>query len=88
MNATESEPLLGVIEVIVGAFGVATGVAAVVEDGAPSPATLTARIWTLYEVPFANAVVPSLLSSAITIGEAVVPAARVLNVVPPSVEYL
>jgi hypothetical protein len=42
----------------------------------------------LYEVPLTNAVVPSELNVEITNGEAVVPAARVLNVVPPSVEYL
>lgn len=35
-----------------------------------------------------NAVVPSVLRVEITNGEAVVPAARVLNVEPPSVEYL
>ena len=42
----------------------------------------------LYAVPLVNAVVPSVLKVEITSGDAVVPAARVLNVVPPSVEYL
>jgi hypothetical protein len=42
----------------------------------------------LYEVPLDKAVVPSELNVEITNGEAVVPAARLLKVVPPSVEYL
>ena len=42
----------------------------------------------LYAVPFVNAVLPFVLKVEITSGDAVVPAARVLNVVPPSVEYL
>jgi hypothetical protein len=41
-----------------------------------------------YDVPFTNGDVPFVLSVEITSGEAVVPDARVLNVVPPSVEYL
>jgi hypothetical protein len=54
----------------------------------PSPFAFTALMRMLYEVPLTNAVVPSELNVEITNGEAVVPAARVLNVVPPSVEYL
>jgi hypothetical protein len=42
----------------------------------------------LYAVPFVNAVLPFVLKVEITSGDAVVPAARVINVVPPSVEYL
>ena len=41
----------------------------------------------LYAVPLTSAV-PSALKVEITSGDPVVPAARVLNVVPPSVEYL
>ena len=72
----------------VGSLGVVRGVAAVVEDAAPSPTALTALICMLYEVPLTNAVDPSVLNVEITNGEAVVPAARVRNDTPPSVEYL
>ena len=70
----------------VGAPGVVRGVAAVVEDAVPLPMALIARICTLYEVPFTNAAALPL-TVVITIGDAVVPAARALNVDPPSVEY-
>ena len=41
-----------------------------------------------YEVPLTNAVDPLVLKVEITNGEAVVPAARLKNDTPPSVEYL
>ena len=66
----------------------AVGVEVVVADAAPSPLAFTAFICTLYEVPLTSAVVPSLLPVEITIGDPVVPEARLLNVTPPSVEYL
>ena len=66
----------------------AVGVAVVVADAAPSPFEFRAFICTLYEVPLTSAVVPSLLTVEITIGDPVVPEARLLNVTPPSVEYL
>ena len=74
------------IAVIVGALGVVRGVAAVVADAAPLPIGLIARICTSYEVPLTSAPAP-LLTVVRTIGEAVVPVARDLKVVPPSVEY-
>ncbi len=88
VKTTDNEPLEGVIEIPVGALGVVAGVAAVEAVATPSPMALTALICTLYEIPFASAVEPSILKVEITSGEAVVPDARVLNDVPPSVEYL
>ena len=71
-----------------GAAGTPVGVAEVLAVAVPSPMALTALIWMLYAVPLVNAVLPFVLKVEITSGDAVVPAARVLNVVPPSVEYL
>jgi hypothetical protein len=87
-QATVNDSLPLVPDTEVGAPGVSPAIAAVVIAAAPSPFAFTALMRMLYEVPFANAVVPSELNVEITNGEAVVPAARVLNVVPPSVEYL
>jgi hypothetical protein len=72
----------------VGTPGVVRGVAEVPAVAAPSPMALIALICMLYEVPLTKAVDPSILNVEITIGDAVVPDARVLNDVPPSVEYL
>ena len=71
---------------IVGALGTVRGVAAVVAVAVPLPTALTARICTLYEVPFTHAAALPL-TVVITIGEAVVPVARDLKLTPPSVEY-
>ena len=86
VNTTDSETLAGVTPVMVGAEAT-PGVAAVDPVAAPLPAPLTARICTLYDVPFANAVVPLVDNVDTTSGLAVVPAARVCQLVPPSVEY-
>ena len=85
-TVSDSSPLDPDTEV--GALGVSPGNAEVDTAAAPSPFAFTALIRMLYEVPFANAVVPSELNVEITNGDAVLPAARVLNVAPPSVEYL
>ena len=74
----------------VGAPGVVRAVT--VELPVPTPfgvtAELTARICTAYEVPATKSVVPSVLKSVITIGDAVVPeSVRSRQVTPPSVEY-
>ena len=87
-QATVNDSLPLVPDTEVGALGVSPAIAAVVIAASPSPFAFTPLIRTLYEVPFANAVVPSELNVEMTNGDAVVPAARVLNVVPPSVEYL
>ena len=77
VNATDRLPFPGVMLVMVGALGVVLGVAAVIVDTVPSPATLTARICTLYEVP--------LLNPVMAIGLVVTPAAVQVD---PSVVYL
>jgi hypothetical protein len=74
----------------VGAPGVVSAVT--VELAVPAPfgvaAELTARICTAYAVPATKSVVPSVLKSVITIGDAVVPeSVRSRQVAPPSVEY-
>ena len=58
------------------------------EVAVPSPIAFTAFIWMLYVVPFTSGEVPLVLKVEMTNGDAVVPEARVINVVPPSVEYL
>ena len=87
VKAAPDDPPAGCVDIKMAVAGF-LGVAAVLDVAVPSPIAFTAFIWMLYDVPFTNAVVPSLLSVEITSGDAVVPAARVLNVVPPSVEYL
>ena len=57
MNATDNEPLEGVIAVIVGAEGVVEGVtAAETVDVAPVPAALVALTRNVYDVPFVKPV--------------------------------
>ena len=73
-------PDVGVVTpAIVGAAGVVRGVAEVAADASPSPTVLTARIFTLYAVPFARL--------DITNGEAVLLGDRVTQVEPPLSEY-
>ena len=74
----------------VGAPGVVSAVT--VELPVPTPlgdvAELTARICSAYAVPATKSVVPSVLKSVITIGDAVLPeSVRSRQVAPPSVEY-
>ena len=71
----------------VGAPGIVVGVALTAVDELPVPAELTARIFTLYVVPLASAVVPFVDSAEITNGLDVLPTVRVCQVAPPSVEY-
>ena len=75
---------------LVGASGTVPtdGVKETPDDAQDAPTELIALILMLYEVPLTNAVDPSVLNVEITNGEAVVPAARVRNDTPPSVEYL
>ena len=70
-----------------GAVGTVTGVAVVVSEALPAPAEFTARICTLYVVPFASAEVPLVESAEMTSGLEVLPTVRVCQVAPPSVEY-
>ena len=80
VNATDNCALPGVMPVMVGAPGVVRGVAAVLAVAVPSPTELTARIWTLYNVP--------LLRPVMTMGLVVAAGDTAVNVLPPSVEYL
>jgi hypothetical protein len=81
VKATLNDPLEGVMLVIVGAPGVVTplvGVPVEEVDCVPAPASLTARIRTVYVVPFVRPV--------IEIGDAVVPVDRVVQFDPSLVE--
>ena len=71
----------------VGAPGTVVGVAVTDVEALPVPAEFTARILTLYVVPFASAVVPLVDNAVITNGLDVLPTVRVCQVAPPSVEY-
>jgi hypothetical protein len=79
--------LPGVATTESGAVGTVTGVAVVVSEALPAPAEFTARICTLYVVPFAKAEVPFVESAEMTSGLDVLPTVRVCQVAPPSVEY-
>ena len=83
----EIDALPGVATTESGAVGTVTGVAVVVSDALPAPAEFTARICTLYVVPFESAEVPFVESAEITIGLEVLPTVRVCHEAPPSVEY-
>jgi len=83
----EIDALPGVATTESGAVGTVTGVAVVVSDALPAPAEFTARICTLYVVPFVSAEVPFVESAEITIGLDVLPTVRVCHDAPPSVEY-
>ena len=76
-KATESWPLLGVIEMIVGADGTARGVSVVVDENDPVPAALTVATRNVYRVPLTNPV---------TVTEVVVDTAslNVTQFAPPS----
>ena len=71
---------------IVGIPGTVAGVAIIDPVASPFPTPLTALICTLYGVPLTRAALAGL-SPVITKGEAVVPDPRVLQFVPPLVEY-
>jgi hypothetical protein len=86
-NAAPEVPPTGCVVTKIATAG-SLGVAAVLEVAVPSPIAFTAFIWMLYVVPFTSGEVPLVLKVEITNGDAVVPEARVINVVPPSVEYL
>ena len=83
----EIDALPGVATTESGAVGTVTGVAVVVSEALPAPAEFTARICTLYVVPFASAEVPFVESAEMTSGLEVLPTVRVCQVAPPSVEY-
>ena len=83
----EIDALPGVATTNRGAVGTVTGVAAVVSEALPAPAEFTARICTLYVVPFASAEVPFVDNAEMTSGLDVLPIVRVCQVAPPSVEY-
>ena len=89
LNAIESFLSPGVIDVIAGALGALAGIAVCVADSLPGPEVFTARISTLYAVPFVSAVRPSLDNLVMVIGLLVidVPGSRRRHVAPPSVEY-
>ena len=89
LNATDNLPSPGVIAVIAGALGALAGIAVWVADSLPGPELLTARMSTLYAVPFVSAVSPSLESLVMEIGLLVIdePASRSRQVAPPSVDY-
>ena len=78
VNATESWPFPAVMDEIVGAPGVVTGVAEVEAVAVPDPAEFLARIWTLYEVPFVSPVITK--RDVVTAGDGVT------HVEPPFVE--
>ena len=78
-KAIDSCVFPAVIDEIVGAPGVVTGVPEVDAVAEPEPAELTALNWTLYAVPF--------VSPVITKGEVVDAGDRVVQVEPPLVEY-
>ena len=83
----EIDALPGVATTESGAVGTVTGVAVVVSEALPAPAEFTARICTLYVVPFASAEVPFVESAEMTSGLDVPPTVRVCHVAPPPVEY-
>jgi hypothetical protein len=51
VNSTESAPLETANELIVGAPGTASGIPDAGVDTVPTPTALSARTWTVYEVP-------------------------------------
>jgi hypothetical protein len=87
LQFNEIDALPGVATTESGAVGTVTGVAVVVSEALPAPAEFTARICTLYVVPFASAEVPLVESAEMTSGLEVLPTVRVCQVAPPSVEY-
>jgi hypothetical protein len=89
---TDNCPLPAIIDVIVGAPGTAkttpdVGVTETVDDAVPSPTLFTARNFTLYVVPFTNAVAASE-RIVITTGVAASAGLNAFHDVPLSVEYL
>ena len=87
LQFNEIDAFPGVATTESGAVGTVTGVAVVVSEALPAPAEFTARICTLYVVPFASAEVPLVESAEMTSGLDVLPTVRVCHVAPPSVEY-
>ena len=83
----EMEAFPGVATTESGAVGTVTGVAVVVSEAFPAPAEFTARIFTLYVVPFVSAEVPFVDRAEMTSGLDVLPTVRVCQEAPPSVEY-
>src|SRR3954464_11137672 len=87
VNDTCSEPAAGDTALITGADGVAAAMPVATAEAWPGPTLFTARSSTWYGGPISKGVVPSLDRVEMTSGLAVVPAARVRQVAPASVEY-
>jgi hypothetical protein len=92
VNAIDAEVSPAVATKLVGAPGTAkttpdVGVTETVDDAVPSPTLFTARNFTLYVVPFTNAVAASE-RIVITTGVAASEGLNAFHDVPLSVEYL